>query len=326
MESVGIDDLMAGIENHVCLFKRELVGSRRCPLLEHLVADAPCYDRRMITVAPDKVGEVALMPFVEEAGIVVLCFLSAPHVEAFVEDDDTHSVAHVEQLRCRRVMSASKGVDTHFLQPCQLTVHGILVERGTESSEVMMLTDTIEFEVAAVEPESGLGIKAEAAESGSGVNFINSAATDYKLCLDGVDIRIGYRPQMRPTDMQLLCCVATLFPCHDTLRGIEDGATQERAQRRATLISVFGIDDNVALGVGHYLYTPMIEVQRGCCRQPYMTVDAATAVPPRVRLIAVVDFHCNDIVAGLQFGGDVIFERTVSVWPVPYLLAVDIDG
>lgn len=70
----------------------------------------------MIPVSFHKVGEVALMPFVKEACVVVLCFLSAPHIKALVKYHKAHRVAHVQKFRCRGVVSAAQTVDTHLLK------------------------------------------------------------------------------------------------------------------------------------------------------------------------------------------------------------------
>ena len=50
----------------------------------------------MVTVAQHHVGEVTLMPLIEEAGIVVLRLTATPHVETLVHDDEAHGVTHIE--------------------------------------------------------------------------------------------------------------------------------------------------------------------------------------------------------------------------------------
>ena len=70
----------------------------------------------MVTVAQHQVGEVALVPLVKEAGIVVLRLTTTPHVETLVHDDEAHGVAHVEQLGSRRVMAGTNGIAAHGFQ------------------------------------------------------------------------------------------------------------------------------------------------------------------------------------------------------------------
>ena len=96
--------VVAGIEYEVGLFGSKIIGISRRPLLEHLVAYAPHEDRGMVAVAEHEVGKVALSPLVEEACVVVLGLAASPHVERLVHDDQSHRVAHGEELRCGRVV------------------------------------------------------------------------------------------------------------------------------------------------------------------------------------------------------------------------------
>ena len=119
--------IVTSIENEVGLFERQRVGLGRGPLLQHLVTYRPHKDARMVAVAQDEVGEVALMPLVEEAGIVVLGFAAAPHIKRLVHDNEAHRVAHIEQFGSRRVMTGTDGIDAHLLQLHQLAMKSILV-------------------------------------------------------------------------------------------------------------------------------------------------------------------------------------------------------
>ena len=74
----------------------------------------------MVAVAEQHVGEVALVPLLEEAGVVVLRLAAHPHVESLIHDDEAHRVGHVQQFWGGRVMAASQGVDAHVLQLHQL--------------------------------------------------------------------------------------------------------------------------------------------------------------------------------------------------------------
>ena len=86
---------MTCIQDEVCLFEGQSVGFCRRPLLKHLVTDAPHEDGRMVTVAEDEIREVALVPLVEETGIVVLRLLTAPHIKRLVHNDQTHRITHI---------------------------------------------------------------------------------------------------------------------------------------------------------------------------------------------------------------------------------------
>ena len=58
-------------------------------------------------------------------------------------------------------MRTTDRVHSHRLQFRKFTMQGILVEGSSKTSEVMMLTDTIELEVLAIKPEARLCIKLE---------------------------------------------------------------------------------------------------------------------------------------------------------------------
>ena len=95
---------MTSIQDEVRLFEGQRVCLCRRPLLKYLIANGPHEDGGMVAVAKDQVGKVALMPLIEETGIVVLRLLAAPHIKRLVHDDDSHRVTHVQQFWCRGIM------------------------------------------------------------------------------------------------------------------------------------------------------------------------------------------------------------------------------
>ena len=189
--------VVACVQDQVSLFQRQRVSFGRRPLLEHLVADRPHQDARVVTVAQNQIREVALVPLVEEPRIVVLRLLAAPHVEALVHHDQSHRVAHVQQLWCRGIMRRTDGVHTHRLQLRQLTVQGILVECSTQTAEVVMLTHAVQLEVLAVQPEARLGIKLKVAEATSGLVGVHHLAPNGHLRQYLIHIRLLTRPEHR---------------------------------------------------------------------------------------------------------------------------------
>ena len=175
--------VMTCIEYKVGLLETERVGISRRPLFQHLIANAPHQYARMVTVTPDEVGKVSLVPFVKEACIVVLSLLSAPHVKALIHDNQSHGVAHGEQFWCRRIVRASYGVDTHCLQLCQFAVHGVLRESRTKTSEVVMFAHSVDLEVLAIKPESRLTVKTEVTESRHRRHLVYNLAIFQQLSL-----------------------------------------------------------------------------------------------------------------------------------------------
>ena len=63
-----------------------------------------------------------------------------------------------------------------------------------------------------------------------------------------------------------------------------------------------------------------------CLREPNMTVDAASAVPTGVRLVAVVYFYNHHVLALAKIRSDVIFKRTITIRAGAHFLTVDING
>ena len=122
---------MPRIQDEIRLLQTQGIGSGIRPLFEHLVADAPHDDARMIPVALHQIREITLMPFIEEAGIIAIRLLAAPHVKALVHHHDSHGITHIQKFGSRRIMTASDGIYTHIPEDGELAMKRILVEGGT---------------------------------------------------------------------------------------------------------------------------------------------------------------------------------------------------
>ena len=294
------------VQDQVRLFQRQGIGLSRGPLLEHLVTYRPHQYRRVITIAQHQIRQVALMPLVEETGIVVLCLLASPHIEALVHHDQSHRVAHIQQFRGWRIMRRADRVHTHRLQLRQLTMQRILIERSAQTSEVVMLTDTIQLEVLAIEPETSLGIELEIAEARSGLHLVHHLATGNQLCTHRIDIRILAAP------------FAGLPVVGGPAIGIQPGIPDRHLLTGGIL--VIHLDLAVV-----YIDAPVLHVDGRGLRQPHMTVDAAAAIPAGIGLVGVVDTHGHHVLALLHIGRDVILETRIAVRTEADLLAVHID-
>jgi len=142
----------------------------------------------VIAVAQHHIGEITLVPLIEETGIVVLRLTAAPHIKALIHDNEAHGIAHVQQFRGGRVMRTTDGIDTHGLEFGEFAMESILVEGCTQATKVVVLADTIEFDVLAIQPEACLGVELEIAEACGGFYFIDDFAFDDQLGADSVDI------------------------------------------------------------------------------------------------------------------------------------------
>lgn len=67
--------IMTRIQDEIRLLQTQSICSGIRPLFEHLVADAPHDDARMIPVALHQIREITLVPFIEETGIIAIRFL-----------------------------------------------------------------------------------------------------------------------------------------------------------------------------------------------------------------------------------------------------------
>ena len=101
-------------------------------------------------------------------------------------------------------MSTTQCIHAHILQPKELAVHGILIESSTESTEVVMLTDSIQLEVLAIEPEACLSIEMEFTESGGCINLVNGLSVNNEFSLYIIYVRCLDRPEVRLRYLKLL--------------------------------------------------------------------------------------------------------------------------
>ena len=257
---------VSGIEYQVGLLKSQSIGLGIRPLFQHFVANRPHQDTRMVTVAQHKVCKVALVPTVEEPGIVVLSLAAAPHIKRLIHDDESHGVAHIQQFGCRRIMAAADGIDTHLLQLHQFAVQCILIQCCSEAAEVMVLADSVELDILAIEPETRLGVEAEIAESGIRPHHIHLFIVYEHLCPHLIYIRVLGRPEMGALylhpDLITFCIVNSvdnliILSCH------------------------IGGDRHLAvLGIRHHIHSPVLHMHRMSGVEPYMAIDATPAVPP----------------------------------------------
>ena len=213
---------MPRIQDEIRLLQTQGIGSGIRPLFEHLVADAPHDDARMIPVALHQIREITLMPFIEETGIIAIRLLAAPHVKALIHHHDSHGITHIQKLGSRRIMTASDGIHTHIPEDGELAMKRILVEGGTETSEIVMLAHAIDLHILAIEKETFPGIKPHFTEGGLRSGGILHLAIHHQFALHGIKIALADRPEMRFPYLELLD-LGALAPCHHLASRIIDG-------------------------------------------------------------------------------------------------------
>ncbi len=171
IERAGVKDgvlrtaVVGGLRDRPCEIERahdsgELARNRGCgavavrPLLHHFVADAPHEHAGMIAVAQHHVREVAHVPGVPIEMVVVLGLFFLPHIEGFVQHDETHPVGQVEQLGRRWVVRRAYRVDAHRPHDLELPFDRTRVHGRTQGAQIVMQADAADLHVTPVQEES----------------------------------------------------------------------------------------------------------------------------------------------------------------------------
>ena len=112
----------------------------------------------MISVPADPALDIAGVPFPEEPGVVVFRLGSLPHVKGFGDDKKSHLIREVQCFFRSHVVGKPDRIDAHFAKDLQFPRKGRPVERRAQRAEIVMLTDTVQFEMPSVQEESSLRI------------------------------------------------------------------------------------------------------------------------------------------------------------------------
>ena len=176
----------------------------------------------------------------------------------------------------------------------------------------MVLADTVQLDILPVEPEAGLSIKAEVAESGIGPHLVHHTPLGYDLSAHPIYIWMFRRPQTRVLD----------FRTHIATRSVEN-----RVLDLIALSSHADINFHLAiLGIGLDVDTRITDIDGFGPDKPDVAIDAASGIPARIGLVGIVDTHGNDVVATAQVAGNVVLERAVAIRSVAEFLAIDVDS
>ena len=253
------------------------------------------------------------MPFIEEAGIVAIRFLAAPHIETLVHHEEAHRIAHVQEFGSRRIMTASDGIHTHIAEDGELAMHRILVYGCTQTAKVVVLADTIDLDVPAIEEETLLRIKLHIPEACGGSSGIHNLSIHHQFALHGIEIAFCDIPKLRILYLKLLHLVA-LALCHHLAFRIVDGVADGKSHL-AALGKEIHLHLHITLRRGRYILSPLRDV---CLLhglgEPYMAIDAAARIPAAVGLVAVIHLHGDDIIAlPIDIRCKVVLKGAVSI-------------
>ena len=329
---------MAEVQNQVRFFQTQRVCIRMAPLFEHLVADAPHKDRRMIAVAQDEIMQIPFVPLVEIAGIIVSRLLLSPHIESLIHHNKAHPVAQVEQFRSGRIVRTADAVAAHLLQNLKLTLDSARIHGGSQASQVVVQAHAVDFCRLSVQDEAFLRVKAERTDSHRCLISVNATAAIHQFSHKSVQVRILYSPKLRSLHRQLLE-KRNIRPHTYLAQGIGlDHTVALRIEQRRTEsdfhIAVRFIG-NGCLHIHHclrfvrdwgsHVCPPLADMHSARFHEPHVPIDSATGVPARVGLLRVVYTHSQHIFfSPPQMRGKIVAESDVAVRTMSQQRAVEI--
>ena len=182
-------------------------------------------------------------------------------------------------------MRTADAVHAHGLQSGEFAVQGVFVEGRSQTAEVVVLADTVDLEVLAIEPETCLRVETERAETCGGLVAINDLAVLPYFGDDLIDMRLLARPWQglahRDARRQ------ALGSSHNPSLRVEKRVSHQRDGPVSGMLERH-VNVYLSLTLGHLgigTDAPVGNVGLGSFREPYMTVDAAAAVPTGVGLV-----------------------------------------
>ena len=331
--------VVAEVQYQVRFGEAQGVCPRVAPLLQHFISDAPHKDGGVIAVAHDEIRQVALVPCIKIARVVVRRLAFPPHIEGFVHDDEAHPITEVQELGRGRIVRAADAVAPHLLQDFQLPLDGARIDRRPQASEVVVHTYAINLRRLAIERESLGGIEREGAEAKRRLVGIDDALASFQnRCLYRVEVRMLERPERRLLYVERLRLgerIARLYL--EVGRDLGDlhpcPIDEARAEGQLLGLLAFVLDGRTHLEYSFLLLylrrgvcPPLGDVYRLCLGQPDVAIDAAARVPARVGLLGVVHAHGQRILLAItKIGGHVVAERDVPVGAFAQTRAVDED-
>ena len=106
----------------------------------------------MVTVTKNHVSGIPFPPIleIEVISLLPIWFYSHPGIERLIHYQETHPVAKVEELRCKRIMRRPYRIDSGFFQQMQPPFPNTQRNRRTHRASVMMQAYTLNFNVSSI--------------------------------------------------------------------------------------------------------------------------------------------------------------------------------
>ncbi len=164
----------------------------------------------MIAVGKDEVGDVKFIPIVKEARVAVLALGIHPHIEALGHDHHTQRVADIHLHLRGHVVRGTDGIATHILHHLDLTDEGSLVDGGSQGTEIVMQTNTLDFSRNAVELETTFLRNADGAYAELLSQLVHQSAILHIFDVGGIEIRRLRGPRLRIQDRHRHVCLSVI--------------------------------------------------------------------------------------------------------------------
>ena len=212
-------------------------------------------------------------------------------------------------------MTAPDSIHTHIAKDGELAMHRILVQGSTQTTEVVVLADTINLKVPAIQEETFSGIKLHISETSGCSSGIHHLAVHHQFALHSIEIAFPDVPKLRVLHLELLH-LAALTLCYYLTCRIIDGITDGKFQL-AAISQEIHLHLHITLRRGRYILPPL----RNVCLlhglgKPNMAIDAAARIPAAIGLVAVIHLHGDDIITlPINIRCKVVLKSTVTIRP-----------
>ena len=290
----------------------------------------------MQTVGSDEVLDVAVAPFLEEAGIAVLALFVNPHVETLGHHHHAEGVIHLHLHLAGAVVGGADGIATHRLEQFHLTDEGGLVDCRSQHAKVVVQADSLELAGLAIQLETTFGRTLDGAETNFLRLFVENAvggavADGVERHLQVVEFGILWSPEGHVLHVAKHLCQAafvgigqeglllSLVVLHAELEGIFLAWLHAGHLR----LELFGHLLSDGKCVGHD--APLLDGGLRSLNQRDGADESGTRIPAAAFLhIQQVDSQRVGRPVFVHEGSHIHVERTVAILPFAGFLAVHI--
>ena len=161
----------------------------------HLIADGIAENTGMVPVPAHHTGNVPGIPVGKPQVVIPRSHFAVPHIEGFVHEDDTQSVAGFQHRQRGRIVGAADGIKTGLFQQPQFPVHRRREIRRPQNTVVMVDAATPQLDGFAVEQQAVPGIGGNGPDAEGIVRRIGYFAVQGNFRMEGVQIGGIHRPQ-----------------------------------------------------------------------------------------------------------------------------------